>query len=81
MNFETHPEYGESTPMSGIQPREIKAESLTWNQSLQMLSSPNNMTLHYQGSSYNGSDLQINFRDGSIHTGPSAVTYSKKKKP
>jgi len=65
----------------GVQPREIKADELTWNQGLQMLTSPTNMTLHYEGSTYNGSNLVVNFRDGTIHTGPSAVTYGKKKKP
>jgi hypothetical protein len=67
--------------VTGIQPREIKAEGLTWNQTLQTLSSTGDMTLHYEGSSYNGSDLLVNFRDGTVHTGSSKVTYSKKINP
>jgi hypothetical protein len=39
------------------------------------------VTVSYTGSRYTGSDVYINFRDGSIHTGQSALSYHKKKKP
>jgi hypothetical protein len=65
--------------VTGDQPRDIKADELSWNQSLQTLSCPSNMTAHYKTSTYNGSDLLINFRDGTIHTGQTAVSYHKKK--
>lgn len=64
--------------VTGEQPRDVRAEELTWSQSLQTLSIPSNVTVLYTGSRYTGSDVYINFRDGSIHTGQSAVTYHKK---
>jgi hypothetical protein len=63
--------------VTGEQPRAIWAEDMTWNQPLQTLSCPNKMTVLYTGSRYTGNNVFISFRDGSIHTGPSAVSYHK----
>ncbi|HKW44687.1 MAG TPA: hypothetical protein VJN22_03460 [Candidatus Eremiobacteraceae bacterium] len=65
--------------VTGEQPRDIKADSLNWSQPLQTLSFPNGVTVLYQGSSYAGRNLYVDFRDGSIHTGKSALSYHKKK--
>jgi hypothetical protein len=63
----------------GIQPRDIKADAVTWNQPLQTLTCPGSVKVLYHGSRFNGSNVSVNFRDGSIRTGVSAVTYRKKK--
>ena len=65
--------------VTGVQPRDIRADGLTWSQPMQTLTCPTNMTVHYAGSTYSGTNLIVNFRDGTIHTGPSAVTYNKNK--
>jgi LPS export ABC transporter protein LptC len=65
--------------VTGAQPRDIRSESMMWNQPLQTLSCPEQVTVHYTGSQFTGTDVYINFRDGSIHTGQSAMTYHKKK--
>jgi hypothetical protein len=64
--------------VTGAQPRDIRSESMMWNQPLQTLSCPEQVTVRYTGSKFTGTDVYINFRDGSIHTGQSAMTYHKK---
>ncbi|HKW45273.1 MAG TPA: hypothetical protein VJN22_06400, partial [Candidatus Eremiobacteraceae bacterium] len=66
--------------VTGEQPRDIKADSLNWSQPLQTLSFPSGVTVLYESSSYSGRNLYVDFRDGSIHTGKSALNYHKKKK-
>ena len=66
--------------VTGEQPRDIRAEDLTWSQPMQTLSCPNKVTVTYRASTYSGNDMFINFRDGSVHMGKSTVTYRKKKK-
>ena len=66
--------------VTGEQPRDIWADDMTWSQAPQTVSIPNKVTILYTGSRFAGNDVYINFRDGSIHTGASALTYHKKPK-
>ena len=66
--------------VTGEQPRDIRADSVTWSQPAQTLSFPNDVTVVYTGSVYKGKNMYVDFRNGSIHSGPAAVSYHKKKK-
>jgi len=66
--------------VTGEQPRDIRATDVTWSQPAQTLSFPNSVTVVYVGSVYKGNNMYINFRNGSVHSGPAAVSYHKKNK-
>jgi hypothetical protein len=66
--------------VTGVQPRDIKTDGLTWSQALQSMSCPNDVTVLYGNDSYKGRSLWIDFRNGTMHTGQSTVTYRKKSK-
>jgi hypothetical protein len=66
--------------VTGEQPRDIRADSVTWSQPAQTLSFPTDVTVVYTGSVYKGKNMYIDFRNGSVHSGPAAVSYHKTKK-
>jgi hypothetical protein len=66
--------------VTGEQPRDIRSESMQWNQPMQTLSFASRVTVLDVGSRFIGDDVYMNFRDGSIHAGESAVIYHKKTK-
>jgi lipopolysaccharide-assembly LptC-related protein len=59
--------------LSGAQPRDIRADNVNWSQPMQTLTCPGTVVIAYKKSHYDGADVSVDFRDGSIRLGLSTV--------